>query len=180
MTLWRRFVDYFDGADPTLRLAGAVSFVVATNQPFYPLYVWWVAGASAAVPSMVTWISTPFFAAVPAAGRRSAGAGKILLLAAGIGNTAVCSLLLGAGSGVELFYLPCLMLAYALFEERRFRIAALAASLIVVAGVMTVVRSVDGPAYAPAGNAALVRLHALSVAGLMIVVAYRLWKDRRR
>ena len=179
INLWRRISAYFDGSDPALQLAGTVAFVVVGNQPFYPLYVWWAAGPSAATTSMVSWLSTPFFAAVPALGRQSAMAAKMLLIAAGIGNTVVCALVLGTASGVELFYLPCLLIAYTLFEARTAAIS-LFVSLAVVAGAMVVARTFAAAELSPTDNAALVRMHAFSVAGLVAVIAYRLWKNRRR
>ncbi len=177
--MWRRLVAYFDGADRKLKLAGTVAFVVTSNQPFYPLYVWWIAGRDAAFVSLVTWLSTPFFATVPAVGRRSPAAGKILLLIAGIGNTAVCAFVFGTVSGVEWFYLPCLILAWALFETRTAWIS-LAASTATVALAMVLARITDYALIAPADAGTLVRLHAGSVAGLLAVIVYRLWAERKR
>lgn len=177
LSAWRHLVGYFDGADRRLRLANAVAFVVTSNQPFYPIYVWWIAGRDTAIVSLVTWFSTPFFAAVPGVGRRSPANGKILLLVAGIGNTAICAFALGPTSGVELFYVPCLILAGALFEGRALRIS-LAVSLTVVAIAMMLAHRAT-PLVAPTDAATLVRLHAASVVGLVAVIVYRAWRDRR-
>ena len=176
--LWRRLVGYFDGANRDLRLAGTVAFVVVGNQPFYPLYIWWVAGSALAWLSFATWFSTPFFAAVPAVGRRSEPAGKTLLIAAGLINTAICAILFGPTSGVELFYLPCLLLAFVLFEARAAWLA-FAASAALVAAAMIFARRVASEAVLPMDSDALIKLHAFSVAGLLAVIVYRLWAERR-
>ena len=107
--------------DPRAAIANAVALVIVSNQPFYPLYLYW-AVAPVVTPSYVTFLSTPLFATVPAVMRRSTLFGRSLLLAAGIGNTMLCRAAFGPGSGVEVFLFPCLMLALMLFRrpERAF------------------------------------------------------------
>jgi len=68
-------------------------------------------------PSFLTFLSTPFFAAVPMVMRRSPLGGRCLMLAAGIGNTVLCRHAFGPGSGVEVFLFPCLVLALLLFRR---------------------------------------------------------------
>jgi len=99
-----------------------VALVVAFNQPFYPLYLHAIAG-TAAWPAWLTLITTPFFAAVPAVARRHALAGRALLTLAGIANTVLGVKLFGARSGVELFLLPCLLLAALLFHPSERRVS---------------------------------------------------------
>ena len=96
--------------DPRAAIANTIALVIVSNQPFYPLYLYWAVSPTIS-PSYVTFLSTPFFAAVPAAMRRSPLLGRSLLLMAGIGNTLLCRVAFGPGSGVEVFLFPCLVLA---------------------------------------------------------------------
>ena len=105
-----RITAWFDNPDPRLAAAGTAALLIAGNQPFYPVYVWLIAGAKA-WPALLTLLSTPFFVAVPALCRRHADAGRWLLMAAALGNTALSAVALGPASRVELFYLPCMVLA---------------------------------------------------------------------
>ena len=116
--LWSVVSTYFSNPDPRLNLGGTVALAVVGNQPFYPLYVSYLTGVPA-WPAALTWLSTPFFAAAPSVMRRSPATGRILLLAAALGNTVLSAKALGPASGVELFYVPCVLLAFGLFEPGR-------------------------------------------------------------
>lgn len=164
--------------DPRLALANTVVVAIVGNQPFYPAYVWWIAGGKASA-ACLTWASTPFFAAVPALARRHPRAGKILLLAAGIGNTALCAFAFGRASGVELFYLPCLALAVLLFG-RRERAVAVAASIVLVAVLLLAAGGSRVAAFTPAEDASLTRLHAVSVASLLGLMGISWYRALRR
>lgn len=113
---WRQaFRAYAAHADPLVAAGNLIALVVASSQPFYPLYVYWIVGREIE-PTLFTFISTPFFLAVPALARRHPLAGRVLLPLAGILNTAMCAKLLGEASGVELFFLPCVLIAAMLFR----------------------------------------------------------------
>lgn len=159
-------------ADPRAAIANTVALVIVSNQPFYPLYLYW-AVAPVVTPSYVTFLSMPFFAAVPAVMRRSAVLGRSLLLVAGIGNTLLCRGAFGPGSGVEVFLFPCLMLALMLFRraERLFAIgfAALAfAAYLLPAATLGVPIHLYGPDEYPA----LQRLNFLSAASLTVLIGW--------
>lgn len=163
---------YAADPDPRAAIANAVALVIVSNQPFYPLYLYW-AVAPVVTPSYVTFLSTPLFAAVPAAMRRNSLFGRSLLLAAGIGNTLLCRVAFGAGSGVEVFLFPCLMLALMLFRrsERAFALgfAALAfvAYLLPAAMLGTPLHF-----YEPDEYAALQHLNFLSAASLTALIGW--------
>lgn len=180
MKHWRRVLAYFDNDDPRLAIAAVVALVVVGNQPFYPLYVAWIAG-SAGWAACVTLFSTPVFAAVPGVARRRPVAGKLLLLGAGIANTALCTFALGRGSWIELFYIPCLVLAAILFG-RRERLAALGGCALAMMLASAAVRGQPLATMTGAELASLARLHAASVAALVLIIAVaviRRW-DRLR
>lgn len=125
---WRAAKAYFAHDDPLAATANLVTLVVLWNQPFYPLYVYWAVGPDIA-PTFYTFISTPFFFAVPALGRVDGRAGRALLPLAGIGNTVLSAKVFGVASGVEIFLLPCVLLGFVLFRPSE-RIIAIAIAII--------------------------------------------------
>jgi hypothetical protein len=106
----RRLAGYADNGDPLSRASNRLALILAANQPFYPLYVWWVMGACD--PALVlTCLSTPFFLAAPAITKRFPSAGRLYFPAVGAVNTFFCASIFGAASGVELFLAPCIAIA---------------------------------------------------------------------
>ena len=68
---------YAGHSDPRVAVANTIALVVAANQPFYPLYLYGLLDG-AITPVWFTFLSTPFFLAVPAVARRNAAAGRAL------------------------------------------------------------------------------------------------------
>ena len=60
--------SYAAHPDPLVASANFIALLVASNQPFYPLYVYWLATTNIE-PVWYTFLSTPFFLAVPALSR---------------------------------------------------------------------------------------------------------------
>ena len=108
--LFRRLGAYARSDDPLAAASNAVALIVACNQPFYPLYIRWLVGDDHGA-SLVTFLSTPFFLAVPAVARLSSLAGRAMLPIVGIVNALASARFLGAASGAELFLFPCAMIA---------------------------------------------------------------------
>lgn len=158
--------------DPRAAIANAVALVIVSNQPFYPLYIYW-AVSPVISPSYVTFLSTPLFAAVPAAMRRSPLFGRALLLVAGIGNTLLCRVAFGPGSGVEVFLFSCLMLALLLFRrrERAFALGFAALAFIVYLQPSALLGA-PLHLYDPGEYAALQRLNFLSAASLTVLIGW--------
>jgi hypothetical protein len=157
--------------DPRTALANTVALVVASNQPFYPLYLH--AFVSPIIwPSYATFLSTPFFLAVPALARRSALLGRSALLVAGIGNTLICRAMFGPASGVEVFLFPCLALAASKQQERE---RAFAYGFAAVAGAVYLLPAsllgVPAHLYEPAEYTALSGLNFTSAAMLTALIA---------
>ena len=166
-----RLRDYAAHSDPRAALANTVALVVASNQPFYPLYVYWAVSPTI-WPSYASFLSTPFFLAVPWLMRRSTSLGRATLLFAGIGNTLVCAIALGRSSGVDIFLIPCLVLALLLFRRSErwlgFAFAALAAIVYLVpAGIL----GTPAHVYTASEYAAFQRLNFMSAATLTGLVA---------
>lgn len=123
---------YLAHDDATTRICNVVALVIVANQPFYPLYIWGALGR----PDpwvLLTFLSTPSFAAVPMVSRRHARSGRLMLVLTGIANTAIATGIYGPGSGVPLFLLPCLLIAAACFhdEERLLSIGVCVLSLAI-------------------------------------------------
>lgn len=157
--------------DPLVATGNFVALLVASNQPFYPLYVYWLVSDQIA-PVLLTFLSTPFFLAVPALARVSPLAGRALLPLAGIANTVLCARLLGTASAVEVFLFPCLVLALVLFRPRERPLALALAGLAFLA--FTALHDRYGPPmvlYSADEYRAFVRLNAVSAAMLTACTA---------
>lgn len=166
-----RLRAYLAHSDPRAALANTVALVVASNQPFYPLYVYWAVSPTI-WPTYASFLSTPFFLVVPWLMRRSTLLGRATLLFAGIGNTLLCAIALGRGSGVDVFLIPCLVLALLLFRRSErwlgFGFAALAGVVYLAPdGII----GTPGHLYAAGEYAAFQRLNFISAASLTGLVA---------
>lgn len=172
---WRRITAYFDHPDPRAAIGGTIALVVLGNQPFYPFYVAYAAGGWIA-PAFATWLSSPFFAIAPALARRSPDAGRAMVVAAALGNTILTAVALGPATGVEAFYIPCVLLAGLVFPPGRRRLALAAALAAVAAGIVLARLGAPWATLTPAQNHALAVMHGISVAcitGLLPVIAWR-------
>jgi hypothetical protein len=131
MSFLARLRAYPAHPDERVAACNVIALVVAGNQPFYPFYVFWFVGGDARVACW-TFLSTPFFLAVPWIARKNALAGRALLVLAGIGNTLVSAKAFGTASGVELFLMPCAMIAGLAFRqsERAFGLAGIGLALV--------------------------------------------------
>jgi hypothetical protein len=158
--------------DPRAGIARTVALVIVSNQPFYPLYLYW-AVSPVITPSYLTFLSTPFFAAVPLVMRRSPLLARSLLLLAGIGNTLVCRVFFGPASGVEVFLFPCLMLALLLFR-RSERAVSIAFAALGFGAYLLPASWLGTPlhVYEPGEYAALQRLNFLSAASLTVLIGW--------
>ena len=169
-TLLSRIREYTANPDPLASAAGTIAIVVAANQPFYPLYLHAIVGAEA-WPAWLTLLSMPFFVAVPAVARRHSLVGRALLPIAGVANTVLSVKLFGVASAVELFLLPCILLAAILFRPRERAIMAL-----VLAAPLLAYLAVDGNLGPPLRifsadeTRSIVAVHAMSVAALTTLI----------
>lgn len=157
--------------DPRVAAANVIALLVASNQPFYPLYLFWLVSDDITA-AWFTFLSTPFFLAVPAVSRRNGAAGRALLPLAGIGNTVLSAWLFGTASAVEIFLIPCGVIALLLFRPCE-RLAALAIAALAF-GVFLLLHDGYGPplaVYDAVEYAALARLNLLSASTLTAFVA---------
>jgi hypothetical protein len=163
---------YVQSDDPLVSAGNRIALMVAANQPFYPLYLYGFVTHDIA-SSFLTFFSTPFFVAVPAVSRRFCVAGRALLVVSGVANTLLCLKLFGAESAVELFLLPCLLIASLLFRRSEKACSyALVAGIIALSAVWRAVTTTPQAAYSQQEYAAFVALHAYSVAVLTIFIGF--------
>ena len=170
MRLAARIRAYAAHPDGTAAACNRIALLVASSQPTYPLYLWWLVGGAWRAACW-TFLSTPFFLAVPALARRRPEAGPVLLVAAGVGNTMLSAKALGSASGVELFLVPIALIA--LLASRG---SVRGIVLIGIAAVATM-HSRYGAAWAPfspAQDARLLRINAWSAAMLSLIIAWTL------
>ncbi|HEX3864853.1 MAG TPA: hypothetical protein VHY35_24470 [Stellaceae bacterium] len=167
---WRAVRNYIAHPDPLVAAGNLIAVVVAWNQPIYPLYLYLFVSRDIGV-SFLTFLSTPFFIAVPVVARCNSLAGRALLPLIGIANTVLSAKAFGEASGVELFFAPCIMIAAMLFRrsERAVMLVLLGLGLVTYVGL----RGRYGAPlhlYSPDEYAAFLGVNALSVGTLSAFV----------
>jgi hypothetical protein len=173
----RRLRNYAVHPDPMAAACNRIALLVASNQPFYPLYLWWIVGGDWRV-SCWTFLSTPFFAAVPAMARRNPPAGRAMLPLTGIANGILSTKAFGEASGVELFLIPCGLIACLAFRRSELWVAAVLLVAMIGAGLL------HGHYGAPLGRfetseyGHFLRLNATSVAVLSVVIVWSFSRAR--
>lgn len=168
--VWGRVAAYAAHDDPMVASCNLIALVVASNQPFYPLYVYWAVSDHVS-PVFFTFLSTPFFLAVPAVAKRWPVAGRALLPIAGMANTVLSAQVFGHASGVEIFLIPCALIAATFFRasERLAAFTLIGVALLIYLGL-------DGAYGAPlylyssSEYHAFSRLNAMSVGTLTVFV----------
>ncbi len=103
--------------DPLVETTNWVAVLIGTHLPFWPLYVWWSAGAQAFPTSLLTVALAPMFMVIPLISRRSGLLGRVATLLAGLANTVFTVWVLGSNSGTVLFLAPCTALAALSFRR---------------------------------------------------------------
>ena len=158
--------------DPLVAGGNFVALVLGWNQPFYPVYLWFIVGADAwvDVPDV---LSAVVFLAIPAIARRRPLLARVLLPLAATANIVLCMKLLGDGSGIWLFLFPCGMLASGLFRWRE-RWIMLALTLLPLA-VWVLLKGRLGAAPVAFGDAQMVSIFALNAVSALSLVAFLAW-----
>ena len=170
--LIERVRQYTDNHDPMAKVANTVAMIVASNQPFYPLYVYAIVG-KLAWPAWFTLLTTPLFLAVPAVAKRHPLAGRAMLPIVGVLNTVLCVKLIGLNTAVELFLLPCVLLAAILFRSNE-RLTMIPVLLVPFAAYLFVDGGLGGPLqiFDTESYRSIVALHAMSVASLTALIGF--------
>lgn len=177
MRLADRLDAYAAHPEPLTAVCNRIALLVTSSQPLYPLYVWWIVGGDWWV-AFWTFLSTPFFAAVPAVSRRNALAGRMLLPLAGIANGLLSAKAFGTASAVEWFLLPCVLISAFALWDRLKAMAALLALTTVAALLHTHYGSPLGH-FTPDEYTHFRRLNLYSVAVLSIAILWTFIRARR-
>jgi hypothetical protein len=104
-------------SDPLVEASNWVALIIGTHLPFWPLYVWWSAGAQALPSALFTVALAPIFCFVPLLSRWNGLLGRVATLVAGVGNTVFTIWILGENSRTDLFFAPCVALAAISFRR---------------------------------------------------------------
>lgn len=169
--VWRGIVAYAAHDDPLTGAANWIALVVAWNQPFYPLYLWAVVGVGEVAPSFLTFLSTPFFLAVPAVAKRYPLAARVMLPLTGIANGVLSAKAFGIGSGVEIFLVPCALIGAALFRPSERPVGLVVVALSASAYFIPA-RFLGQPlaVYSAADISGMVGLNVLSASTLVVFI----------
>ena len=116
------FARYIANADPLAHAGNLVAVLIGTNQPLYPLALYWATGADV-TGAFICFLSAPCFLAVPFIARRSSLAGRLALVLVGTFDTLISVKVYGQAGGNELYLGPCLMLAVMLFRKSEWRVS---------------------------------------------------------
>jgi hypothetical protein len=172
MLRWLR--AYTSSDDPRVSAGNTIAMVLAWNQPYYPIYLWWIVGRDAWVGIPDAFSSLLFFA-VPAIARRSGLLGRVALVVFSVANVVFVSMILGEAAGVQLLYLPCGMLAAILFGGRE-RLVMLAMTALPLAVWLLTRGTLDIPPIRFSAEAyrSLFTLNAVSSGLLMVFFGWML------
>ena len=165
---------YVDAPDPVTKASNRLVVILLANQPTYPLLVGWVTGDWSPFLAL-TLVSTPLFCMVPWVSRRAAGLGRLAFPAIGALNTVFCTAVLGRGSGVEAFLVPCVVIAALACPAGNRR--ALGLAIVFLYASFVVGRMLPfGPviAFSPEQLEALVSLNAFSAASFTAMAVWTL------
>ena len=108
---------YLAHPDPLAAAGNIVALVLGSNQPLYPLTLYWATGADVTGLFLV-FLSAPCFLAIPFVARRSSLAARVMLVAVASIDTFLSVKVYGQAGGNELYLGPCLMLAAMMFRKR--------------------------------------------------------------
>jgi hypothetical protein len=166
--------------DPLAVAGNLVALAVGSNQPLYPLTLYWVTGADV-TGTFICFLSAPIFLAVRFVARRSSLAGRVMLVVVGAVDTFISVKIYGAAGGADLFLGPCLLLSTTLFRwrERRWAVGLTAA---ILAGLFTLHGSYGASylAWSARDYAIMMDLNIVSVAILSAFIVLSVVRARRR
>lgn len=165
---------YMAHDDPAAGMANLVAMVVGWNGPLYPVYVIAIAGWQAALPAMLTALAAPFFLAIPALSRRSSLLARLALPVVGTVNTLWCIKVLGPACGLQLFFVPCILLASLMHRPGERLLALAIAALAAVANFLPA--GMFGEPIMALSGAAAGRLAALNQGSVIALAFFMTWQ----
>ncbi len=174
----RALSRYVDSPDPLTRANNVLALMVASNQPFYPFYVRFIAGDDNGV-TFLTLLSTPLFLAIPVLSRWRPTLALAGIPVIGLVNGMIAMKAIGTAAGIELFVIPCFLVALLLAHKDSWKIVmGLAMCAALTFGLQFSLQQTSLHQFDDLQYASLYRLNAFSVAGLTIFIAYSLGRAR--
>src|ERR1700749_3786366 len=83
--------------DPLAEASNWVALTIGSHLPFWPLYVYWIAGPESLPSALLTMAMAPIFLTVPLISRRSSLGGRLAMPVFGLINTVFTVWILGPG-----------------------------------------------------------------------------------
>ncbi len=160
---------YARHVDPATQATNAMALVLAWSMLFYPFFVLAFVGIDALPRAFLTYCAAPFFYAIPWLNRHNSLAGRVALPLLGAANTVWCLSLFGAGSGVGLFFYPCIILVALLYRQRERWLMLTLLGIILVLSLMP--RSPDSVPILTLTSDELDRLSALNILAVAVLIA---------
>jgi hypothetical protein len=159
--------------DPRVDACRTVAWLIASNKPVYPLYVWWFVG-SGVQASWLTALSLPIWLLFGWFGPRFPLGLRIGIPLVGAVDTVLATKLFGAASLTELFFAPCALLAIVSFRADEARITrGLIGALFVVFLALHGRYGAPLHVWSDAELASLANINALAVASLTAFLGWR-------
>lgn len=159
--------------DAVTQATVTVAWVICLNKPFYPIYIWYLVG-DGIVWSLGSLLTAPCFLAIALLARLSPIAARVSLPLVGALDTLYETRIFGQGSGTELFFAACIMLAAVSFRKEEKWIQRGVATLVFTIFLLS--RHIGGPpwhAWSVTDLALLLNLNTFSLACLMVFIAIR-------
>jgi hypothetical protein len=149
------------------------AWVIVLNKPFYPLYVWYVAGSGVAA-SLWTWALLPLFAALPYVAKRWPYAARVGLPLVGTADSAFATLMFGQACGVEAFFAPCAALSALSFTGAEAWTSRVLTSLVFSAfAALRFLAPAGLYPWPPGETSAVLDLNLMSAASLTAFIGFR-------
>ncbi len=112
---------YVANDDPLAEAANKVSLLLASDIPFFALYLVFMVGKRG-FPSVISTIwFLPVWLALPPLSRRHPLLSRILVIMTSVVDCVTCSLIIGWDSGTALFLIPCITLGSIAFHRRELK-----------------------------------------------------------
>jgi len=169
-------LNYFRFAaheDSLTEASNTIALVLASNTPFYPLYLYFILGHAGLPWLFFAGVSFPFFCLTLWVARRKPVLGRVWLSVAATLNSIYVTWLLGEASDTALFLIPCISLAVLSFRRRERLPMLICTALPFVLFYFLQGHFPTPPArYSPSAYHSLLILNEVSVASISAVLAY--------
>ncbi len=160
-------------ADSLTEASNTIALVLASNTPFYPLYLYFILGRAGLPWLFFAGASFPFFCMTLWIARRNSIAGRIWLSVAATLNSIYVTWLLGEASATALFLIPCISLAVLSFRRQERLPMLVCTALPFITFYFLQGHFPPPPArYSAGAYHSLLILNEFSVASITAVLAY--------